>query len=141
MSSSDFILAPLPTAHRHRELWLQHAAGFIFFEDVRGYAIKRLDPVLDETARAAALKAIDDAVYGLMMVLDGVTGGLGNSEYLVHVEAKVCLTKKQTENGEPIESVVLSNGDGMCMGYHRWLQGDFGEDPTVTSQVNSTPTM
>ena len=32
MSTSDFELATPPTGVRQRELWLQHAAGFILFE-------------------------------------------------------------------------------------------------------------
>lgn len=103
MSSSDFILGPQPASDRHRELWLQRAAGFIFFEDVRGYAAGRLDPTLDEAARTAALKAIDDAVYGLMMIFDGVTGNLGNSEYTIYLQTKVCLTKKDAGGGEIVD--------------------------------------
>jgi len=49
------------------------------FEDVRRYAIERIDPQLSADARAAAEKGIDDAVYGLMMIIDGVTGGISNA--------------------------------------------------------------
>jgi len=113
MATCDFTLAPAPTTERLLELWLQHAAGLIIFEDVRGYAFERLDPNLDEKTREIATKAIDDAIYGLMMVLDGVTGSLGNSEYRLGLKTEV----------------YLSRGDGMCMGYHRWLEADFGEEP------------
>ena len=128
MSTSDFFLGSAPAPDRHRELWLQHAAGFILFEDMRGYAVNQLDPSLDETARTAALKAIDDTVYGLMMVLDGVTGGLANAEHSVHLQTKVCL---ESSSDELIACVDLFHGDGMCMGYHMWRQGDFGEDPVA----------
>jgi hypothetical protein len=33
--------------------------------------------------RAAAQKGIDDAVYGLMMVIEGVTCGLSNSSHMI----------------------------------------------------------
>jgi hypothetical protein len=136
MSSSDFVLGPAPTGRR-RELWLQHAAGFILFEDVRGYAIENLDPTLDEAARAAALKAIDDTVYGLMMVIDGVTGSLVNAEYALSLRTIVRLTKRGTEPDECIDQLDLFHGDGMCMGFHGWLEGDFGKDPVVDSKSNS----
>jgi hypothetical protein len=123
------ILGPTPTSPRSRELWLQHAAGFILFRDIRRYAVGNLDPSLDETARSAALKAIDDALYGAMMVIDGVTGALANSEYAVHLRTEVCL--KNAATGEPIESMDLREGDGMCMGYHAWIEGDFGQDPVT----------
>jgi hypothetical protein len=127
MATCDFTLAPAPTTERLLELWLQHAAGLIIFEDVRGYALERLGPNLDEKAREVATKAIDDAIYGLMMVLDGVTGSLRNSEYWLGLKTEVYLKVKQT--GEHIASVDLLRGDGMCMGYHRWLAADFGEEP------------
>jgi hypothetical protein len=100
MSTSDFVLGQPPHSEGRRELWLQHVAGFILFEDVRNYAVARLDPGLDATARAAALKAIDDAVYGLMTI-------------------------------ESIASLPLRDGDGMCMGFHMWCEGDFGRDPVL----------
>ncbi len=40
-----------PADPRARTLWLQHGAGFIVFEDVRRYAMERIDPTL--TARSA----------------------------------------------------------------------------------------
>jgi hypothetical protein len=123
------ILGPTPSSPRSRELWLQHAAGFILFRDIRRYAVGNLDPSLNETARSAALKAIDDALYGAMMVIDGVTGALANSEYVVHLRTEVCL--KNAATGEPIESMDLREGDGMCMGYHAWIEGDFGQDPVT----------
>lgn len=135
MGTCEYVLGPLPAPGRRRELWLQHAAGFILFEDVRNYAVENLDPNLDAAARAAALKAIDDAVYGLMMVIDGVTGGLGNSEHLVHLQTTVCLNAR--EANAPIESLRLSQGDGVCMGYHMWRDGDFGKDPVLAPEGRS----
>ena len=133
MSASDFILGPLPTSERRRKPWIQHAIGFILFEDVRGWAIQCLDPNLDETARAAALRAINDTVAGLMMVIDGVSGALRNSDYLVHLQTKACLTR--AESGEVTYSLDLMKGDGFCMGYHGWLEGDFGKDPVALAKA------
>lgn len=47
MSTDEHELAPPPADSRARELWLQHAAAFILFEDVRLYALARVDPNLD----------------------------------------------------------------------------------------------
>jgi hypothetical protein len=135
MSTSEYTLGPLPTDERRRELWIQHVAGFIVFQDVRGWAIQNLDPNLDATARAAALKAINDTVYGLMMVIDGVAGGLSNSEYRVHLRTSACLASKAS--GEVIQSLDLMHGAGMCMGYHSWLEGDFGKDPVAEARSPS----
>ncbi len=45
MSTSEFTLGPLPADERRRELWIQHAAGFILFQDVRGWAIQNSTPI------------------------------------------------------------------------------------------------
>ncbi len=131
LGSYRFELASAPGSPRARELWLQHAAGFLLFQDVRGYAIELVDPSLSEPARAAVVKAIDDAVYGLMMVFDGVSGSLRSLDHRVHLKTTVCLSRRQDDREELVEELDLFHGDGMCMGYHGWLEGDFGEDPVV----------
>ncbi len=103
---------------------MQHCAGFILFRDVRDYAIRAMDAGLSEDARAAAVKAIDDALYGMMMVADGVTGSLRNNAHSVRVHVSVQLL----EGRKVVQSLDLADGDGACMGFHGWKDGDFGED-------------
>ncbi len=57
------------------------------------------------------INGINDAVYGLMMVMDGVTGRLSNSEYAVTIKSIIQLEK----NGETIQEIDTFKGDGMCM--------------------------
>ncbi|MBO9713542.1 hypothetical protein [Sphingomonas sp.] len=111
------------------ELWLQHAAGFILLEDVRGYARGRIDPALDPVARAAAEKAIDDAVFGLMEVIDGFPAPLQNDRYRAALRMAVDLVDREADRTRV--QINLAGGDGMAMGYHGWLAGDFGETPIV----------
>ena len=129
MATWEKELAEPPADARGRELWLQHGIGLIVFEDVRGYALERIDPSLGEEARQAAVKAIDDAVYGLMMVIDGVTGGLRGGGRILSLQALARLERLDTDEIEA--DFPLADGDGMCMGFHGWLEGDFGEDPVV----------
>ena len=122
-----FELCDPPTEPRARELWLQHAAGFILVEDVRRYAIKQLGEGLDPAVRAVAIRGIDAALYGVMMVADGVTGGLRKANRQISVRVSVRL-----EEGDQItDELDLFDGDGACMGYHRWLKGDFGDHPVA----------
>ncbi|WP_439463612.1 hypothetical protein [Roseateles sp. NT4] len=130
MASWQFELHEPPQGDRALELWLQHATGRILFEDVRGYAIDQIDQTLSAEAQAAAKKGIDDALYGLMMVLDGVTGALANQTQRVEVAVHARLVNLNTE--EIDVELDLKDGDGMCMGYHGWLEGDYGEDPVAT---------
>jgi hypothetical protein len=52
-----------PNETRARELWLQHAAGFILFQDIKKYAINHIPSNTDEKAKELIVKGIDDAVY------------------------------------------------------------------------------
>lgn len=132
MATFQYELVDPPSEPRARELWLQHAAGFILFEDVRRYAMERVEPGLSAEAVAAAKKGIDDAVYGLMMVIDGVSGAISNDKYNVFIDFVVRLTKRHDSKDDGVVSEVdLRRGDGMCMGYHGWLEGDYGEDPVA----------
>jgi hypothetical protein len=132
MAAHEHTLSAVPKDKRARELWIQHAAGFILFEDARGYARQRIDPHLAPDVRAAVEKGIDDALYGLMMIVDGVSGSLSSASNEVHVALLVRHMQKQ-KNGdsELVEEVDLAYGDGMCMGMAGWLEGDFGEPPPV----------
>lgn len=129
MASWQLELEHPPQEHGALELWLQHAMGRILFEDVRGHAMDRMEPALSAEARAAARKAIDDALYGLMMVLDGVTGALANETQRVELAVQARLV--DASQGETMAELDLKDGDGMCMAYHGWIEGDYGEAPVA----------
>lgn len=135
MASFNFKLSEPPGDSRQRELWLQHAIGFILFQDVREYALQHVDPLLNDDAKAAATKAINDAMYGMMMVLDGVTGALTNESQRVNLRVAAELVDTKAE--DVIESLDLMDGDGMCMGYHGWIENDFGDTPPFTTEPDS----
>ena len=132
MSTDQFELVDPPPESRAREIWLQHAAGFILFEDVRRYAMEQIDPGLSAAEISAAKKGIDDAIYGLMMVIDGVSGGISNAKHNVSIDFVVRLTRREDGSDRPSMSEIdLRQGDGMCMGYHGWIEDDFGEHPVA----------
>ena len=123
----NYILTNPPEHERSRELWMQHAAGFICFESMRNYAVERIPADTDEQTRSKILTGIDDAIYGLMMMMDGVTGTLRNDEYILRIDTSILLAKE----GKIIQEINTLEGDGMCMGFHGWKEGDFGEDDIV----------
>jgi hypothetical protein len=126
---SEFALGAMPTEPVAKNLWLQHAAGFVLFRDVGGYAKSRIDSSLPPDARAAAEKAVDDALYGLMMVADGVSGRLHNDDHLLEVGVVVSLL--DAESYTVLDRLDLLDGDGACMGYHMWKENDFGQYPVA----------
>lgn len=140
MASHEFRLtAPTgPTSDHQRELWLQHAAGLILVEDVLGYARSRLDPDLAPEVRTVAEAAIRDALYGLMMVADGVTGVLRGEDEQVSVSV-VVRRQRHGEVPEVLEELDLFDGEGACMGFHGWMEGDFGGLPVDRVRSRSGP--
>jgi len=138
MATRQYELVDPPTEARARQLWLQHAAGFIVFEHMRRYAMERIDPALKGDARAAVKKGIDDAVYGLMMIMDGVTGALSNVSHTVYIDFIVRVAaRSKAKTGCVLSELELRQGDGMCMGYHGWIADDFGRNPVAVPQEDT----
>jgi hypothetical protein len=135
MATHNYVLTNPPSDPRTRELWLQHGAGFIMFQDIRQYAIDAIPATYGQAEREAAMKGIDDAVYGLMMVIDGVTGGLSNDKYRLSLQTKVQL--ENVEGRGLVQELDLFKGDGVCMGYHGWKEDDYG---SVRPAVAKDPT-
>ena len=120
-------LTAMPKDERARELWLQHGAGFILFQDMRHYAIGQIPEDMDAAQRDLVIKGIDDAVYGMMMIFDGVTGSLGNQTQRLTIQGKVVLEDLKT--GKAITELAFQDGDGMCVGCQYWRDGLFGKIP------------
>jgi hypothetical protein len=129
-SARNFALASPPEEPRALELWMQHAAGFILFERVRaaGLAILRSD--VPNEVRSAVELAVDATLYALMSQMDGVSEGLGGNGHEIELTFGVTLRRGE----ETLSSVDLREGDGMCMGFHGWVDGDFGDDAVVVKQ-------
>jgi hypothetical protein len=106
---------------------MQHAAGFILFEKVRASGLATLDEDASDDVRAAVELAVDATMYALMMQIDGVSGGLRGADRELELRFGVGLRKNNTMLAE----ADLRNGDGMCIGFHMWCDGDFGEAAIV----------
>lgn len=117
------VLVNPPLGERERELWMQHGAGYIIFENIRKYAINQIP--LDATGlnREAYLKGIDNTIYGMMMQMDGVFDSLENEKYRLELQTNIVLFEEE----EVIEELNTIDGDGMCMGFHGWIKNDFGQ--------------
>jgi hypothetical protein len=126
MATYQYELCEIPKDQRQRELWIQHAAGFIIFEDIRNEAINKIDKDIPMATRDTIIKSIDDAIYGMMSVIDGVTGSLRNENFEISLDLTAKIIDR--ESGEIIDQFELRHGDGMCMGVHGWMKGDFGKN-------------
>lgn len=90
----------------------------------RDYALKRISSHASPDARAAAEQSALDAIYGVMMLLDGVApANSGNAR----VEYALLARVRTAGSSSPSEVLELApNGDGLCMGFHGWRDGEFG---------------
>jgi hypothetical protein len=95
---------------RFPELCLKHTIGRELFREIREYALGQIDSELPIEAKAAATKAVNDVVYGLLKVLDGDAGGLEGETSRVTFRVLAELTKKTS--GEVVHSLNLFEGDG-----------------------------
>ena len=133
----EFRLAKPPSEERALELWMQHAAGLIFFEKVRAAGLATIEPGAPDEIRTAVELAVDATAYALMMQIDGVSGGLRGGGHELELSFGVQLARGESVVGK----LDLREGDGMCMGFHSWVEGNFGEDAVVArAQTKKAPT-
>ena len=77
-------------------------------------------------------------LFGAVALGIGVSGGISNASHTVYIDFIVRLaTRGDSQNGGVLSEVDLRNGDGMCMGYHGWLEGDFGKVPFAVARPDS----
>lgn len=91
----------------------------------RDYARERIDSRATPAARAVAERAIHDALYGVMMLLDGVADTALDRRHAIEyvLQARV----RDRGSSEVLETFELApDGDGLCMGFAGWSRGDFG---------------
>jgi hypothetical protein len=76
--------------------------------------------------RAAAEKGATDALYNLMMILEGVVGAPIGAELTLEF-ALIARVRDSREPYPIVEEFELApNGDeSACMGFHFWTDGDF----------------
>ena len=92
----------------------------------REYALGRIPKSATPKERELAEKAALDAIYGVMMLLDGVSESRIDKD---HVAGYVLFSRIfASGQSEPVEELELApDGDGLCMGFHGWVTNDFGE--------------
>ena len=81
------LLSPPPDKPEQRKQWLAHAFGKILFQHAHRYALENIAADATPETQAVARKAAEDALYGLMMILDGVVDDLENEQYRLALAA------------------------------------------------------
>lgn len=74
----------------------------------------------------------------VMMMIDGVSGAISNDRHKVYIDFIVRLATCANRNeGAILSELNLRQGEGMCMGYHHWREGDFGENSIAIPRSDS----
>lgn len=102
-----------------------HTFGRHLMAAARDYAFERIPASATAKERELAEKAALDAIYGMMMLLDGVAVSKIDK---THTASYVLLSRIfATGKSQPVEEFELApDGDGLCMGFHDWIEDDFG---------------
>ena len=120
-------LTVMPADLDDRSLWLQHAVGFEVMRRVREPARDRAAASFtgDELERAYAL--IDGTIYDLFMLIEGIPLSLRNADHEIIVDLVGRVERRS--DGEAITQQSMRDGDGITVGYHGWIAGDYGDRP------------
>lgn len=84
-------------------------------------ALERVPATASAECQDIARQAALDAIYGVLMLLDGVADS-DEVRYTLYAEVD------RVDSELPCEGIELApDSDGLCMGFHGWVEGDFGE--------------
>jgi hypothetical protein len=104
-----------------------HTFGRHLMASVRDYAFERIPKGTRPRARALAKKAALDAIYGMMMLLDGIPwNGIDEDHHVRYaLEARIIDSRRGSKVVERFE--LAPGGDELCMAYHGWVKDEFGD--------------
>jgi hypothetical protein len=92
----------------------------------RDYAFGRIPQGTSAKTREVAEKAALDAIYGMMMLLDGIPRNDIDANHRIEYALEARIIDRRSGD-EPVERFELApEGDGLCIGYHGWVGGNFG---------------
>jgi hypothetical protein len=127
MSPQRLDVGELPDGTHARLIHLSNVFGRVLFDTARPPPLKSGES-LPESVNTDAAGVVDRTLYGVLQVLDGVTSPIGNEDLDIRFVLKARVSDRAT--GQVIDEIELGpNGEGLCMGFHGWVEGDFGSVP------------
>jgi hypothetical protein len=122
-----FEIGQLPEDEHAHLIHLSNAFGRLLFDVVRAPAREGAKSIPD-SCRPSVESLLDDQLYAVLQMLDGVTMPLGNDQIRAEFVLKARLRDRSDLSA--VEEVELGpNGEGFCMGFQGWRDGDFGAVP------------
>ena len=125
---NEFDMGPLPEDAHARLIHLSNVFGRVLFDSVRNPAMDRARAMPEAVAREAET-LVDDVLYAVIQILDGVARPIGNDRLDMQLVLSARLRHKASR--DVTELIELGpNGEGLCMGFAGWVDGDFGSLPS-----------
>jgi hypothetical protein len=105
-----------------------HTFGHLLMTHARDEALKRIPAGTSADTREVARKAVHDALYNVMMMLEGVVGVSPDSNRALEF-ALICRLRESEKPYAVVEEFELAphGEEPACMGFHFWTDGEFQE--------------
>src|SRR5579884_4443598 len=101
-----------------------HTFGRHLMQHVRGWARSQIPADAPSDVRAAAEQGVDNCLYALMDLFDGYWLNKVDEGHRVEY---ALLARIRDDEDRIVETFELApDGDGLSLGIHGWLEGDFG---------------
>lgn len=124
-ANADDHLSELPDNPRERSLWMQHGVGYLLMRDIREAMHKEIERDVEPKYRQVAQSVVDDTIYRMCMLVEGIGPPLKNGSHTLSVDLVGRLIENAT--GEVLAEQSMRDGDGITVGFHGWIEGEFGE--------------
>jgi hypothetical protein len=125
-----FDIGQVPEDAHARLIYLSNAFGRLLFETARAQAREEASS-LPDPLQTQLQELLDAQLYAVLQILDGITVPIGNDR--INLEFVLKARLRERENGEVFEEVELGpDGEGLCMGFQGWVEGDFGAVPGLS---------
>lgn len=119
----------VPEDPQERSLWMQEMTGLMQMTRVRQSVINDLPDDLSAVARAAACKAVDDTLYSLMMLVDGIFAPVRDAADKIGFDVDIVGKLVEPGTGRVLHTESLHDGEGACTWLVGWLEDDYGDLP------------
>jgi len=103
-----------------------HTFGHLLFTHTLNSVIAELPQSTTPEARVVATKAASDALYNVMMILEGIVGTPADEAHTLEF-ALIARVLRSSSPHDCVEQFELApNGEeSACRGFHLWSEGNF----------------
>ncbi|MBU6954977.1 MULTISPECIES: hypothetical protein [unclassified Hahella] len=113
-----------PKEQYSRKVSASHAFGEHLFNKVRKEALYSMRSYESDRDRELVEETVDATLYAMMQLLDGIFLNAIDEKH----QAEYALIQRVRDNEGVLleESELAPDGEGLCMGFQGWREGDFG---------------